>query len=151
MAKKILDPIHPGEILLEEFLEPMGLGQSRLAGDLSAPPRRINGSCTASAGSPSTPLSGSPVCSGRRRASGSTSSRATTSRSRLTVNARSKACGPFERALPPITTNGRPYPLSLRRLDGLVVIVPNRRCIGAFLESLFQVRGIINPQLFRVE
>ena len=42
MAKKILDPIHPGEILLEEFLEPMGLSQYRLAKGLSVPPRRIN-------------------------------------------------------------------------------------------------------------
>ena len=30
MAKKILDPIHPGEVLLKEFLEPMGLSQYRL-------------------------------------------------------------------------------------------------------------------------
>ena len=42
MAKKILDPIHPGEVLLEEFLEPMGLSQYRLAKGLSVPPRRIN-------------------------------------------------------------------------------------------------------------
>ena len=42
MTKKILDPIHPGEILLEEFLEPMELSQYRLAKGLSVPPRRIN-------------------------------------------------------------------------------------------------------------
>lgn len=42
MAKKILEPIHPGEILFEEFLEPMGLSQYRLAKGLSVPPRRIN-------------------------------------------------------------------------------------------------------------
>ena len=41
MAKK-LPPIHPGEILLEEFLEPMGLSQYRLAKDINVPPRRIN-------------------------------------------------------------------------------------------------------------
>ena len=41
MAKK-LAPIHPGEILLEEFLEPMGITQYRLAKDVSVPPRRIN-------------------------------------------------------------------------------------------------------------
>jgi addiction module HigA family antidote len=41
MAKK-LPPIHPGEILLEEFLEPMGISQYRLAKDISVPPRRIN-------------------------------------------------------------------------------------------------------------
>jgi addiction module HigA family antidote len=37
-----LAPVHPGEILLEEFLEPMGLSQYRLAKDISVPPRRIN-------------------------------------------------------------------------------------------------------------
>ena len=37
-----LPPIHPGEILLEEFLEPMGISQYRLANDFSVPPRRIN-------------------------------------------------------------------------------------------------------------
>lgn len=41
MAKK-LPPIHPGEILLEEFLEPMGISQSRLSKSISVPPRRIN-------------------------------------------------------------------------------------------------------------
>ncbi len=42
MASKKLDPIHPGEILLEEFLIPMGISQYRLAKDISVPPRRIN-------------------------------------------------------------------------------------------------------------
>jgi addiction module HigA family antidote len=42
MAKKILDPIHPGEILMEEFLKPMGISQYRLAKDISVPARRIN-------------------------------------------------------------------------------------------------------------
>jgi addiction module HigA family antidote len=37
-----LAPIHPGEILLEEFLEPLGISQYRLAKDISVPPRRIN-------------------------------------------------------------------------------------------------------------
>lgn len=41
MNKK-LAPIHPGEILMEEFLEPMGISQYRLAKDISVPPRRIN-------------------------------------------------------------------------------------------------------------
>jgi addiction module HigA family antidote len=40
--QKKLSPIHPGEILLEEFLEPMGISQYRLAKDISVPPRRIN-------------------------------------------------------------------------------------------------------------
>jgi addiction module HigA family antidote len=35
-------PIHPGEILLEEFLKPLGISQYRLAKDISVPPRRIN-------------------------------------------------------------------------------------------------------------
>jgi addiction module HigA family antidote len=39
---KQLPPIHPGEILMDEFLEPMGISQYRLAKDISVPPRRIN-------------------------------------------------------------------------------------------------------------
>jgi antitoxin HigA-1 len=35
-------PIHPGEILLEEFLKPMGISQYKLAKDISVHPRRIN-------------------------------------------------------------------------------------------------------------
>jgi addiction module HigA family antidote len=42
MARKAHGVIHPGEILLEEFLEPMELSQYRLAKDISVPPRRIN-------------------------------------------------------------------------------------------------------------
>jgi addiction module HigA family antidote len=42
MARKAHPPIHPGEILLEEFLEPLNLSQYRLAKDISVPPRRIN-------------------------------------------------------------------------------------------------------------
>ncbi len=42
MKNRKLPPIHPGEILLEEFLEPMGISQYRLAKDISVPPRRIN-------------------------------------------------------------------------------------------------------------
>jgi addiction module HigA family antidote len=42
MAKTTLPPVHPGEVLLEEFLEPMGISQYRLAKDISVPPRRIN-------------------------------------------------------------------------------------------------------------
>lgn len=42
MTDKSLSPIHPGEILLEEFLNPMGISQYRLAKDISVPPRRIN-------------------------------------------------------------------------------------------------------------
>lgn len=42
MIKKKLHPVHPGEVLLEEFLKPMGLSQNRLALDIGVPPRRIN-------------------------------------------------------------------------------------------------------------
>ena len=42
MARKAHPPIHPGEVLLEEFLEPMDLSQYRLAKDISVPARRIN-------------------------------------------------------------------------------------------------------------
>lgn len=37
-----LPPVHPGEVLSEEFLKPMGLSQYRLAREVSVPPRRIN-------------------------------------------------------------------------------------------------------------
>ena len=42
MSKKKMRPIHPGEILLEEFLRPLELSQYRLATDIRVPPRRIN-------------------------------------------------------------------------------------------------------------
>jgi addiction module HigA family antidote len=42
MKTKKLPPIHPGEILLEEFMKPRGLSQNALARALSVPPRRIN-------------------------------------------------------------------------------------------------------------
>ncbi|MEX2489334.1 MAG: HigA family addiction module antitoxin [Pseudomonadales bacterium] len=42
MAKRNFDPIHPGEILLEEFLQPMGISQYRLAKDISVAQRRIS-------------------------------------------------------------------------------------------------------------
>ena len=42
MPPEKLAPIHPGEILLEEFLVPMELSQYCLAKDISVPPRRIN-------------------------------------------------------------------------------------------------------------
>ena len=42
MATKKLDPVHPGEFLQKEFLEPMGLSQNRLALALGVPARRIN-------------------------------------------------------------------------------------------------------------
>ena len=42
MKEKKLPSNHPGEILIEEFLKPMGISQYRVAKDISVPPRRIN-------------------------------------------------------------------------------------------------------------
>jgi antitoxin HigA-1 len=42
MTEKKIRPVHPGEVLLEEFLKPMGLSQNRLALDVRVPARRIN-------------------------------------------------------------------------------------------------------------
>jgi antitoxin HigA-1 len=40
--RKLLDPIHPGEILREEFLKPLGVSINRLARDIAVPPGRIS-------------------------------------------------------------------------------------------------------------
>lgn len=42
MTKRDFPPVHPGEILLEDFLKPLGISQYRLAKDISVDPRRIN-------------------------------------------------------------------------------------------------------------
>ena len=42
MSTKKIPPLHPGEILFEDFLKPMGLSQNRLALDIRVPARRIN-------------------------------------------------------------------------------------------------------------
>ena len=42
MPAEKMDPVHPGEILLEEFLKPMNLSQNRMALDIRVPARRIN-------------------------------------------------------------------------------------------------------------
>ena len=42
MTQKMLAPVHPGEVLLEEFLKPLELSQNRLALNIGVPPRRIN-------------------------------------------------------------------------------------------------------------
>lgn len=42
MKKKKMPPLHPGEILLEEFMTPKGISQYRLARDIHVSPRRIN-------------------------------------------------------------------------------------------------------------
>jgi addiction module HigA family antidote len=41
-ASKQLDPIHPGEILLEDFMKPLGISINQLARDLDVPPNRIS-------------------------------------------------------------------------------------------------------------
>ena len=42
MKNKKMVPIHPGEVLMEDFLKPMGISQYRLAQDINVPARRIN-------------------------------------------------------------------------------------------------------------
>lgn len=42
MARRTLNPVHPGEVLLEEFLKPFAMSQNRLALDIGVPARRIN-------------------------------------------------------------------------------------------------------------
>ena len=42
MSSEKLSPIHPGEVLLEEFMKPLGITQYRLAKDIGVPARRIN-------------------------------------------------------------------------------------------------------------
>jgi addiction module HigA family antidote len=42
MTKEKLNPVHPGEVLLNEFLKPMGISQNKLARSIGVPPRRIN-------------------------------------------------------------------------------------------------------------
>jgi antitoxin HigA-1 len=42
VGRRAHPPIHPGEVLEEEFLKPLGLSQYRIAKDISVPPRRIN-------------------------------------------------------------------------------------------------------------
>lgn len=42
MVKRLVEPTHPGEILLEDFLKPMEISQYRLAKDINVDPRRIN-------------------------------------------------------------------------------------------------------------
>ena len=42
MTTDKLAPVHPGEVLFEEFLKPFGLSQNRLALNIGVPPRRIN-------------------------------------------------------------------------------------------------------------
>ena len=83
MSQRKVPPIHPGEILQQEFLKPMGISQYRLAKETSVPPRRINeivrGMRTISA---DTALRLSRYFGTLRNASGSTCKRAMISKSR---------------------------------------------------------------------
>ena len=56
--KEKMAPPHPGEILLEEFMQPFGLSQTRLGRDLGVSPRRINEIVHGRRASPRTPPSG---------------------------------------------------------------------------------------------
>jgi len=40
--EKYIKPVHPGEILYEEFLQPLGISQNKIAKEIGVPPRRIN-------------------------------------------------------------------------------------------------------------
>lgn len=42
MRVRKIPPIHPGEVLLEEFIKPLGISQNKLARNINVPPRRIN-------------------------------------------------------------------------------------------------------------
>lgn len=42
MAEKLYEPIHPGEVLMEDFIKGFGITQHKLAVDIEVPPRRIN-------------------------------------------------------------------------------------------------------------
>ncbi len=84
MPRKI-DPIHPGEILAEEFLKPMEISQYRLAREISVPPRRINEIVHGKRSiSPTRPCA-SPVTSAFPSDSGSTSKPGMTSKQRKTA------------------------------------------------------------------
>ncbi len=72
MPATIMPPIHPGEILLEDFLEPLGLSQYRLAKDTSVSPRRIMKSSTVRDLSQRIQLFALPATSAPRIDSGST-------------------------------------------------------------------------------
>jgi len=39
---KMKNPVHPGKVLFEKFLKPMGISQNKMAMDIRVPPRRIN-------------------------------------------------------------------------------------------------------------
>ena len=55
-----IDPVHPGEVLIEDFIEGFGITQNKLAVSIGVPPGVSTRSCMASAASPRTPRSGLP-------------------------------------------------------------------------------------------
>jgi hypothetical protein len=74
-----IEPIHPGEVLMEDFIEGFGITQNKLAVSIGVPPRRINDIVHGKrGGSPRTPRCGWQSSSAHRRSSGLTC-RATTS------------------------------------------------------------------------
>ena len=70
MTETIMPPVHPGEILLEEFLNPLGVSQYQLAKEIGVPPGGSMRSCTVSAASVPTRGCGWPGTSGLRSGSG---------------------------------------------------------------------------------
>ncbi|MCU1241776.1 MAG: putative plasmid maintenance system antidote protein family [Candidatus Acidoferrum typicum] len=70
MARRKLKPIHPGEILREEFMTPLGLSMNKMAMDLRVPVTRIADIVTRSAASPPKQLCASPAISRTARPSG---------------------------------------------------------------------------------
>ena len=82
MTERKLPPIHPGEILLEEFLKPMKISQYRLAKDIGVPPRRINEIVKGLRAISRIQHSGCRATSAWRSGSGAICRRAMTSRSR---------------------------------------------------------------------
>src|SRR5690606_26165943 len=67
-----IEPIHPGEVLMEDFIGGFGITQNKLAVSIGVPPRRINEIVHGRRGSPQTRRCGSRGTSARRPSSGST-------------------------------------------------------------------------------
>jgi plasmid maintenance system antidote protein VapI len=70
MRRKMIPPVHPGEILMEEFLKPLGISQYKSAKDISVPARRINEIVHASVPSPPIRPSDCPAISTCRKGFG---------------------------------------------------------------------------------
>lgn len=70
MSTIAMAPVHPGEVLAEEYLAPLGVTQHKLAVAIGVPPGGSTRSCTAPDGSPQTPRCGWLATSGPRSGSG---------------------------------------------------------------------------------